>query len=101
MEQILLGTAINISGEFKRADGTLFDPPTVTFKVRKPDGTEAAYVYGTAIVVVRAALGKYNMDYLPATAGRYTSRLVSSGATADKIANEQSFDVTGSKFTTP
>lgn len=47
------------------------DPATLTARVRKPDGTEVAYAYGTAPELVRESAGRYRLDLIPQVVGTW------------------------------
>jgi hypothetical protein len=74
------GQMVRCSVVFRDADGDPVDPSTVTFRVRKPDGTTTTYVYQTDPELVRTEMGSFSVDVLAALGGRYTYRFEGGGA---------------------
>jgi len=93
---IVLGTAPRLRATFRNADGDLFDPSVVRFKVKGPDATIETFVYGVDLDVVRLSVGAYERKYLPATAGEYCWRAECEGD--DWGASEGEIDVDGGCF---
>ena len=72
MRTVFPNTTIQIIGRFYTFAGVLVDPSTVTFTLRTPAGTETNYV---SPVVVKQAVGVYNLDYTVGVGGNYTYRI--------------------------
>ncbi len=68
---------------------TATDPTTITFSMRKPDGTVTTNVYGDSpAVVIKLSTGSYYVDWLLAQVGRHTYRWVGTGAAAEADTGE-------------
>jgi hypothetical protein len=78
--------------------GTPTDPDSATFQLQEPDGTETSYTV-SAGEVANPAVGTWVFSYVPTAAGEHTVRFVGSG-TVD-VADERSFEVLPSVFTSP
>lgn len=59
IQEFYQGTAIKFLATFTDANNLPIDPTTVTFTVRRPDGTSTNYIYGVATEVTRLSLGNF------------------------------------------
>jgi len=85
---------IRLSAAFSLS-GTATDPTTGAFKIRRPNGVEISYVYGTDVQLVKASTGNYYVDWLLGLAGVHYYGFVGTGACA--AADEASFEVKENK----
>lgn len=69
-----IGDLRRLSVAFKDINGAAADPTTVTFRMRKPDGTVTTYVFGTDSELVKDSVGNYHVDWTFALAGRHVWR---------------------------
>ena len=99
MSAYKLGNTVKVSAVFRDVDGDLTDPNTVTARKKVPAGTETSYVYGVDAALVRNSIGSYYLLIPTTTAGTYYYRFV--GDDDMDTANEGSFTVNMSAFTTP
>jgi hypothetical protein len=99
MSTYKLGTSVKVTAAFFDEDGVAFDPATVTAMVKTPDGAETVKTYGTDVAVVRDLAGNYHLWIETPAAGTYAYRW--KGDDAVHVANESTFDVDESAFTTP
>lgn len=90
-----VGELVRCSGVFTNQAGSAVDPSTVTFRVRKPDDTVTAYVYGTDEEVVKDATGNYHVDVSATTSGRWFYRWEGGGT--GQSAGEKTFRVQASR----
>jgi hypothetical protein len=67
------------------------DPATLVARVRRPDGTEAAYAYGTDAALVREGAGHYRLDLVPAVVGTWWVTWEPTGA--GQVGQEATFAV--------
>jgi len=72
-----------LSATFRDREGVLFDPTTVTFKVKKPDGTVE-----TLSSLTNSSTGVYTKNYTPLTVGRYEWYAIGTGTNAKTESSE-------------
>ena len=53
------GDLVELRATIKDKNGSLVDPSSVKFKIKKPSGTKLTYAYGTDEIVERESLGVY------------------------------------------
>lgn len=88
MREYEFGQNVRLSASFADADGAATDPTTVTFQYGlrsvnpPPDPTATSAVFGVDGAVVKDATGRFHFDFVPATAGIYTTRVVGTGTVA-------------------
>jgi hypothetical protein len=92
------GTRIQMTVLTTNAAGTATDPDSATFQLQEPDGTETTYTVSDG-EVANTATGTWVFSYVTQAAGEHTVRFVGSG-TVD-VADERSFEVLPSVFTSP
>lgn len=82
MSDYVKGQAVRCRGLFTANDSTQagVDPPTISFRYRKPSGSTTTLVYGIASQVVKAATGAYYVDVTADEAGTWQFRWDSMGA---------------------
>jgi hypothetical protein len=95
MNQYVLRQSVNLRVTFK-VNNVLTDPATVTFKMRKPDGTETTYVYLTDVQLIRDSTGKYHVLVLLDQYGVWWYRYEGTGTAPG--ATEASLEVIPSQF---
>lgn len=93
MNTFEIGSMPRLSATFA-VSGTPTDPTTVTFKLRKPDGSITTYLYGVDAQLVKSSAGVYYVDWTTALEGIHIWRMAGAGACV--AAEEQSFHVRGS-----
>lgn len=101
MSNPIQGTDIRSRAVFRDVDDELFDPVTVTFMLRDPDGDETSYVYLVDGGVARDSLGVYHFWHptpIPSTYLRRWKGVDSSGHT---VAGELELEVEASGFDAP
>lgn len=82
------GNAVTLDATFL-IGSTPIDPTTVTFKVRKPDGTIVSYVYLIDPEVTRLSVGVYECALgVPVDAGQYHYEAVGTGTAACTLVGE-------------
>lgn len=54
---------IRLKAQFKNSAGTLADPGTVYFKLKRSDGTTLEYQYGVNTELKKESTGIYYVDY--------------------------------------
>ncbi len=87
-----IGDMVSMTASFKDSSGSMFvDPTTLTFTLLKPDKSTVQYVYGTNAELIRDALGKYRVDYVPTVSGNYHYRFAGTGSA--QVADEGYFTV--------
>ena len=69
-----VGDLRRLTVTFTDSAGSAGDPAAITFRLRAPDGTVTAYVYGTDAELVRTAAGVYYVDWTCAKPGRHAYR---------------------------
>lgn len=71
MANIIVGTRVSVSVTFTNAAGALFDPTTVTLRLRSPSSVTTSYTYGVDAALMRDSVGAYHLDqgYLCTVAG--------------------------------
>ena len=88
MREYEFGQNVRLSASFANASGVATDPTTVTFQYGlrtvnpPPDPTATSAVFGVDGAVVKDSNGRFHFDFVPATAGIYTVRVVGTGAVA-------------------
>lgn len=90
---------ISTSTVFQDDEGTAFDPDVVTFRVKEPNTTAVAYIYGTDSEVEKVATGSYTCTIDVETVGDWYYRI--EGATSggeNRGADEGRFNVAKSEF---
>jgi hypothetical protein len=92
------GQAVRCRGLFTANDstGAGVDPPTVSFRYRKPSGTMTTLVYGVSNQVIRVAQGAYFVDLNADEAGVWEVRWDSAGQLIG--AGEVDFSVDAGNF---
>lgn len=80
-----LGDVVPLTVEIRDSAGALANAGAVALTITLPDGTTASPA------VSNPSTGRYQVDYTPATAGRYSVRWVATGANA--CAHTDAFDV--------
>ena len=83
-----IGDTRRLTATFTDIAGVATDPSTVTFKIKRPDGTATTYVYGTDAQPVKASTGVYYVDYAITLAGRHAYRFEGTGAVATAESDE-------------
>jgi hypothetical protein len=99
MSDYVKGQAVRCRGLFTTNDstGVGVDPPTVSFRYRKPvSGTMATLVYGVSSQVVKIAAGAYYCDLNTDEAGTWEFRWDSAGQSIG--AGEGVFTVAAGNF---
>lgn len=98
---IVQGNAVRSRVVFRDINGDLVDPTAVIHRVRDPAGTETNYTYLVDANVIRDSEGVYL--FWIATAALpddYTSRWIAYDVDGNEIANEVTFTVDATAFTT-
>ena len=90
------GDLVRVTGVFKNAAGSAFDPATVRYKFKTPTGTVTTYIYGTDAQLVKDAVGNYHVDIDADMVGVYYDRWEAVGT--GKSAVEGGFTVSESQF---
>lgn len=90
-----VGQRAELKAVFTDLDGAAIDPSTVTGRLKAPDGTVTAYVYGTDAELERVSTGIYRFEWPVAAAGRHYYRFESTGT--GQAAAEDDFLGTASK----
>jgi hypothetical protein len=86
---VVVGELVRVTCVFTSLDdGAAYDPATVTFITREPDGDIVKLVYGTDAAVQRDSAGLFHIDLTVATAGVWRYRW-ESGADMIGIAEGQ------------
>lgn len=96
-----LGNSVRVRATFYDVDGALMDPAVVLLLVKEPPastGTETTYTY-PADDIVRVSAGVYQFWIATDAAGTWAYRW--KGDDVVDVANEDTFDVEESAFTTP
>jgi hypothetical protein len=75
-----IGDKKRFSAAFTDINDAAADPTTVTVRIREPDGTVTAYIYGTDVEVVKSAVGNYYVDVTFDQSGRHQVRWEGVGA---------------------
>lgn len=98
--EFVVGQQITVTVTFRnRSTGVLVDPTTVTWRVRKPDGDEATYVYGVASQVTKTGTGTYVGTITVDQPGTFTSNWKGTGAVIG--ADEEHFEGHRSSMNSP
>jgi len=74
-----IGDGRRFTATYTDIDGAAADPTTVTVRIREPDGTVTAYVYGTDAEVVKSTTGVYYVDWTFNQTGRHQVRWEGAG----------------------
>lgn len=69
-----IGTTIKLDALYQDEDNAYTNPTTVTFRLIKPDGTEASSTYGDGDSITRASTGVYYTTVTPTLGGRHYFR---------------------------
>jgi hypothetical protein len=83
-----VGDAPRLTATFLNASGTPTDPTAVTFRVREPDGTVTAYVYGTDPELIKSSTGVYYVDWPCTQRQRHYVRFEGTGTVAAIVETE-------------
>ncbi len=97
MNGYMIGEVVRCTAAFTTPNGTPVEPASVTFRMRKPDGTTTVYIYGTDAELLRDDVGEYRVDFPATLAGRYHYRFESGGTY--QAAAERGFRVQASRVT--
>jgi hypothetical protein len=90
-----LRTDVWLAADFTNADtGAYYDPATVQFIVRRPDGTSMTLTYLTDAAVERTGQGRYRCRWTTAQAGRHAYGAIGDGAA--RAAEDKVFVVSAS-----
>lgn len=95
-----IGDAPKFKVTFHDEDGALDDPTAVVFTLRTPAGAETSFVHGTDDEVDRVSTGVFRFT-APTLSASGTYRLRAKGTEGLIAADEGSFTVRASRFTTP
>lgn len=79
MNEFQLGELVRVAVEFRNLAGELLDPSTVSFEFQQPGAAKTTYVHGTHNQLVRASLGRFQVDISATTAGVVAWRFFSTG----------------------
>ena len=74
-----LGDLITVTGTFKTATGAAFDPTSVFFEYKKPNGSTTILQYGVNAALVNDGVGIYHVDISADIPGIYYYRMYSTG----------------------
>lgn len=77
--RLSVNTSVRLAANFTDENDADLDPDTVKFKLLRPDGVEAEYLYATDTEVVRIDTGDYYVDVVPDISGRYFYRWETTG----------------------
>ena len=91
-----IGDQVQLAAAFTDENGDPADPTEVTFRIRKPDGTTTAYVYGVDATVVQTSVGNYTCTVDIDQSGTWRYRW--EGTEDPAAAGENIFTVRFSKF---
>ena len=91
-----LGALVRVSVTFTNLAGAPADPTEVTAKIKKPDGTVTALVYGTHAALVKDDTGDYHVDIDASMEGQWFYRF--EGTDAVQAVVEGEFVVGDSQF---
>lgn len=94
--KVYAGSVVRLTAHFE-TDVADVDPATVTLTTRRPDDTEATYVYGTDANVGKSSVGDYYADITATMPGRWHYRWLTTGS-GTTVAMEGSFNCQGSAF---
>lgn len=72
--KLILAQAYRCTYTFRNAAGAVYDPTTVTFKYKKPDGTVTTYTYGVGASIVKTSTGIYYIVIITDQAGVFNNR---------------------------
>lgn len=92
MREFWKGTLVRQRVRFVDERGNLFDPDTVRFRAKKPDGTEVVESYPGSSKITREALGTYSMGHLLDQVGVWYLRVETEGT--GQVAVEEAVRVT-------
>ncbi len=70
MDTFIVGQRITVTVTFRDANGTLFDPATVEFRVRNPSRTDTVYEHPHASIT-NPSDGIWKFSYLISDNGQY------------------------------
>lgn len=81
----LIGQSARFEITWKNLSGDIADPSTVTFAYNINGGPVTRLVFGTAIEVLKTAIGKYRVDLSLNTAGSWWWRWEATGTVTDAV----------------
>lgn len=75
-----VGDLVRLEADITDLDGNYIDPGTITFSIKKPNGTIVSYTYNTDPEVSRIDMGRFRLDVAIDSAGDWFVRVATTGA---------------------